>query len=153
MFASQNLRRRPGVRVTGPLVLTNVLLDVIRDGWDSGNPLSCGHEALFQLARHWALWQSARIGTFPLNYRDPSGPVSRGFAEETGEDQLYWDLDEQIRTYLIQRGATITEEGNDNWTWEGGEGDLGVTIQDMLAHAVAVLDRLENLAVSLGHSL
>lgn len=50
------------------------------------------HEWLFQLARHWALWQSPRIGTFPLDYTDPSGPVDEQTSEETGEDTAYWTI-------------------------------------------------------------
>lgn len=63
----------------------------------SSDPYAECSEWLFQLARHWALWQSPAIGTFPLEYRDPSGPASRDEAEETGEDRAYWEISDILR--------------------------------------------------------
>lgn len=148
MFASQNRRRRLGLRMHEtapqtwePVLPTNVILDVIRDSWDSGDPLSCGHEALFHLARHWSEWQSSRIGTFPLEYRDPSGPSDREDSERSGEDSLYWDIEDAINREIANRATDPMKP------------EIGNAIQDMIVHATSVINRLENLAESLGHSL
>lgn len=86
------------------------------------------HEWLFQLARHWALWQSSRIGTFPLDYRDPSGPASREESEESGEDSVFWTIEDALV-------SLVTFDGSD------GYGDLQ---QDAIVHATRVLSRLDD---------
>lgn len=131
------------------------------------------HEWLFQLGRHWAEWQDARMGTFPIQMTDPSGPVSRSESEDGGEDSIYWTLDECIRVTLQQNGADITfsqwlpgereqfsEEQalkiEDDWTWEAPDSDrpnLGDFIQDIIVHAVKVIDRLDDWHTANGRGI
>jgi len=92
------------------------------------------HEWLFQLARHWALWQSPRIGTFPLDYRDPYGPVERERSEESGEDSVYWEIED------LMYGVSGTQAENADADDVLRRGNLA---QDMIVHAVAVLSRLD----------
>ena len=91
------------------------------------------HEWLFQLARHWILWQSSRIGTFPLDYRDPSGPVTREDSEETGEDYDYWAIEDILN--VVER-----EQGSD-------------AVQDMIVHTTKVLARLDDWLSANGHGI
>lgn len=161
MYASQNLARRGYaegyIADDDEHLPTNPILDIIRDGWDSGDPLSCTSEALFQLARHWSLWQSPRIGTFPLDYRDLSGPVPRSWSDDSGEDSLYYDIDDQIRGYLERRHCVIEWDRHRDWTWYPHRfdtiGEPSCDVQDMIVHAVTVLNRLDEFARVLGHSL
>lgn len=103
-------------------------------------------EWLFQLARHWALWASPRIGTFPLDYRDPSGAATRAESEETGEDHAYWAISDVVQSVLAENGATIIEDQTcpDGWTHTGPERADDI-VQDMIVHAVAVLNRWDDL--------
>jgi hypothetical protein len=101
-------------------------------------------EWLIQLARHWSQWQDSRIGTFPLDYRDPSGPVARAESDYTGEDSAYYEIDDIIKDILSDMNCRIidTDEG---WTWLPGYGklpDAGDRIQDLIVHTTAVLSHL-----------
>jgi hypothetical protein len=104
--------------------LTNPILDAFRDDATSGDMYFYVSEWLFQLARHWSEWQSPRSGTFPLEYRDPAGPVTRQEADDSGEDLAYWD---------IEAALDDVDPGNER------HGDLQ---QDLIVHATAVLTRL-----------
>jgi len=108
--------------------LVNPILDLFRDHTYQGDPDlgSTLSEWLFQLARHWSEWHSARIGTFPLEYRDPSGPVTKQDSLETGEDDAYWQIE-----------AALDEVDPSNER----KGDVQ---QDLIVHATAVLSRLSN---------
>lgn len=109
-------------------------------------------EWLFQLGRHWTQWQDARIGTFPLVFGDPSGPVSRLHSEETGEDSAYWSIDEIIQECIITWGGEITETDT-GWDWYASDhGRVGTYVQDMIVHATRVIDRMYKLLDSEGHS-
>jgi hypothetical protein len=125
--------------------LINPILDVARDTLYSGDSDlgSHLHEWLFQLARIWSEWQSPRIGTFPLDYRDPCGQVTREQSEESGEDRAYWEIDD-----ALARAAGITDEGPDRWDQPEASAQLlrgySDSIQDYIAHATAVLSRLSN---------
>lgn len=143
---------------------TNPILAWFREEHASEPNAYTTHEWLFQLGRHWAEWQDARMGSFPVEMHDPSGPVSRSESEEGGEDRVYWEIDECIRKVLAENGADITfakwlpgereqfrEEDalkiDDDWTWEAPDSDrpnLGNHIQDLIIHAVAVIDRLDD---------
>lgn len=103
-------------------------------------------EWLFQLARHWALWQSPRIGAFPLDYRDPSGAATQAESEETGEDAAYWTINSVLQSVLRENGVTIIEDQTcpDWWTHTGPERADNI-VQDMIVHAVAVLNRWDDL--------
>lgn len=97
---------RPGTRWGARFAPVNPILDAFRDDWGSEPNAYSTHEWLFQLARHWALWQSERMGTFPLDYRDPWGPVSREESEESGEDSVYWDISDAIDGAIAAEGGT-----------------------------------------------
>lgn len=115
---------------------TNPILDLFRDDTYTGDPDLHYHatQFLFQLARVWSEWQSARIGTFPLEYRDYAGPVDREYSEESGEDREYWEITDVISDFQMDwrlRGHSTIETGN--------------RIQDFIVHAVAVLDRIYDI--------
>jgi hypothetical protein len=106
----------------------NPILDIFRDDTYQGDP-DLGHHAhewLFQLARHWSEWQSPRIGTFPLDYRDPSGPLTKAESEESGEDRVYWEIEA-----VLDEVDDLAPGGN--------------TQQDHIVHATAVLSRILDL--------
>lgn len=131
------------------------------------------HEWLFQLGRHWSQWHDARMGTFPLDMSDPSGPVSHSESEQDGEDRVYWELDDCIRKTLTENGADVTyptwlpgereqfpeDEAlklEDDWTWEAPDSDrpnLGNHIQDIIIHAVRVIDRLDDWHTANGRGI
>jgi hypothetical protein len=122
----------------------NPILALFR-GDDSRDNAYGTHEWLFQLARHWALWQSPAIGTFPLDYRDPSGPCDRAYSEETGEDAAYWAIDDAIRAHITEIGGIVGD--GDPWEWATDDFDtadkIGANVPQMIAHATAVLARLD----------
>lgn len=111
----------------------NPILDLLRDEWDAYGAHAIAVEYLFQLARHWAAWQSPRISTFPLDYRDPSGPASREDSEESGEDRVYWEIDDA----LTEADRVLQFHGHGD-----RPGAVGDRIQDYIVHATAVLDRI-----------
>lgn len=90
-------------------------------------------EWLFQLARHWALWQSPAIGTFPLDYRDPSGEVSRDISEETGEDSTFWAIEDVLTA--VRLASTDPH-----------------AIERQIVHATRVLTRLHGALESSEHA-
>lgn len=113
--------------------LINPILDLFRDDGYSGSPDLHGvtGEYLFQLARIWSEWQSARIGTFPLEYRDYAGPLEREHSEESGEDRAYWEITDLLSTFQM------------DWRLRGhGTIETADRIQDFIVHATAVLDRI-----------
>jgi hypothetical protein len=125
--------------------LINPILDRARDDLYQGDPDLGSHisEWLFQLARIWSEWQSPRIGTFPLEYQDHFGPVTREQSIETGEDYAYWSIDDALAEM-----AGIVDIGADRWDQPEvstqlvmGYSDL---IQDAIVHATAVLSRLSH---------
>lgn len=126
----------------------NVILDRVREYVDTSEMSAYDtHEWLIQLARHWALWQSPLIGTFPLDYSDPSGPVDRATSEDTGEDDTYYAIDDVIREYLESKGVSIHEGESQPGGWSPAYriGTLGAgdDVALMIAHATAVLARLD----------
>lgn len=102
----------------------NVILNHFRENVHSASEFDT-HEYLFQLARHWSLWQDMSMGTFPLDYSDPSGPAGRDFAEETGEDFLYWELMDELNVLA----SKVT----------------GAQVQETISFAVKILDRLDEV--------
>lgn len=105
----------------------NPILDLLRDEWDGHEAHAIAVEYLFQLARHWSAWQSERIGTFPLDYRDYAGPLTREQSEASGEDRIYWEIEDALteaERVLRFRGLSLD------------------TIQDYIVHATAVLGRI-----------
>lgn len=113
--------------------LINPILDLFRDDGYSGSPDLHGVtlEYLFQLARIWSEWQSARIGTFPLEYRDFAGPLDRGDSETSGEDRAYWEITDVLSDFQM------------DWRLRGhGTIETSNRIQDFIVHATAVLDRI-----------
>lgn len=56
------------------------------------SPLSETIEWLFQLTRHWWLWQHPHMGTPYCPVGDPNGPVPREWSEESGEDSVYYTI-------------------------------------------------------------
>lgn len=104
----------------------NPILDYFRDDTYQGDPDLHYHafEYLFQLGRHWALWQSPRIGTFPRDMRDYAGPCTREESEESGEDRAYW--------YIADALGQTQHDGD--------------RTQDYLAHATAVIGRLYSMS-------
>jgi hypothetical protein len=109
------------------------------------DPAAQTGEWLFQLGRHWTLWQDARIGTFPLIFGDPSGPASKADAEETGEDSTYWSIDEIIQECITSWGGEITETDT-GWDWYASDHKrVSTYVQDTIVHAVRVIDRLYRL--------
>lgn len=121
----------------------NPILDLLRDEWDAHEAHAIAVEYLFQLARHWAAWQDASMGTFPLDYRDMSGPASREEAEGGGEDRVYWGITDLFIEELERRGATVRRHPDlpDGWEWDGS-GREGNRIQGYIVHATAVLTRI-----------
>lgn len=103
----------------------NPILDLFRDAKLSHDTLI---EWLLQLARHWRLWQSPRIGTFPMAYRDPLGPVSRPLSAETGEDAVYHLIDDALRLDMEDTESAYRDDAD-----------------DLIVHATRVLIRLYNL--------
>ncbi len=113
----------------------NPILDLFRDDGYSGSPdlHDTASEYLFQLARIWSEWQSARIGTFPLEYRDYDGPLDRAESDEDGEDRTYWEITDALSDYQMDqrlRGASTN--------------DTIDRIQDFIVHATAVLTRIHD---------
>lgn len=106
-------------------------------------------EWLFQLARHWSQWQDERIGTFPLEYRDPSGPVARERAAESGEDSTFYSIDDIIRAEVESLGARTWDDDEGEWGWIG-DLRIGDVIQDRIVHATRVLIRLKQLLEAAG---
>lgn len=111
----------------------NPILDLFRDDAYHGDP-DLGLKAaeyLFQLARIWSEWHSARIGTFPLEYRDYAGPAPRDYAEQSGEDRAYWEITDQLSelNVRLRQSGVGTNAAIDR-------------IQDVIVHATAVLDRI-----------
>lgn len=105
----------------------NPILDLLRDEWDGHEAHAIAVEYLFQLARHWSAWQSERIGTFPLDYRDYAGPLTREQSEASGEDRTYWEIEDALteaERVLRFRGLSLD------------------AIQDYIVHATAVLGRI-----------
>lgn len=115
----------------------NPILDLLRDEWDAPNAHFIAVEYLMQLARHWSAWQDARMGTFPLDYRDPSGPTPRDLAFESGEDRVFWEIDDALAAIA---GLTTTDEDR----WGSDDRDLSVDdrILGYIVHATAVLTRI-----------
>lgn len=105
----------------------NPLLYEFRGNYDS-DPHHETVEWLFQLSRHWAAWQHAEMGTPYLDYRDPSGPLSQAESMVTGEDHVYWTIDEIIGFIMRDQGPTAV-------------------IRTIL-HTYAVLNRVLNLIES-----
>jgi hypothetical protein len=101
----------------------NPILDLLRDEWDGHEAHAIAVEYLFQLARHWSEWQSERIGTFPLDYRDYAGPLPRKQSEASGEDRTYWEINDVLYDDAILHGSSDRT-------------------QDLIVHATAVLDRI-----------
>lgn len=118
----------------------NPILTEFRLECDYGDLFGSSVEWLFQLARHWSEWQSPRIGTFPLDYRDLSGPATREYSEETGEDSVYWTIEAVLDDVCMHEPGS--RDGHD-------EADL---VQDYIVHATAVLDRIYNMAELTGTS-
>ena len=117
----------------------NALLDTFREDFKSDPSAHTTNEWLFQLARHWAAWQSVRIGTFPLDYRDPSGPASRAASMATGDDFVYYVIDD-----ILARMAGVDSETSDaRWELPRHTGSEDA-IQDAIQHCVAVLSRLDD---------
>lgn len=87
-------------------------------------------EWLFQLTRHWWLWQHAEMGTPYLDVHDPSGPVPQEWSDESGEDSTYWAIDEILDGLPTDHDRIAT-----------------------ILHAYAVLNRLLNLHEESGASL
>lgn len=108
----------------------NPILDYFRDDTYQGDPDLHYHAAeyLFQLGRHWAEWQSARIGTFPHDMRDTFGPCTREESEESGEDRAYWYIADALNAH----------------------DDDGDRVQDYIAHATAVIGRLYSMSAEDG---
>lgn len=104
----------------------NPILDLLRDETPIEHDTTV--EWLFQLARHWSLWQSPRIGTFPLDYRDPSGPVDREMSMESGEDQVFHLIDDALRVDSEDTESSYRQDAD-----------------DLIAHATRVLIHLYNL--------
>lgn len=107
----------------------NPILTEFRGDCDWGDLFGSATEWLFQLARHWSEWQSPRIGTFPYDFRDPSGPASRADSEAMGEDRVYWTLE-----------AVLDEVEYSN------------LVQDYIVHATAVLHRIYTMSELTGTS-
>ena len=101
----------------------NVIIQMYREEVYDGSAYDT-HEWLFQLARVWTEWQSSRIGTFPMDWRDQSGPVDREWSEDTGEDNVYWTIVDALER--------ITAD------------DKGETVQDTIVQATTILDRLDD---------
>jgi len=89
----------------------NPILDLLRDV----APLSYDtvSEWLFQLARHWSLWESPRIGTFPVYVYDPSGPVDRELAAESGEDLVFHEIDDALRVDPEDTESAYRDDADD----------------------------------------
>lgn len=107
----------------------NPILDWFRDETYQGDPdlYYRASEWLFQLGRHWAEWQSPRIGTFPHGMRDYAGPCTREESEGSGEDSAYWYIADAL----------------------AGQDD-GDRVQDMIVHATAVIGRLYSMSAEDG---
>lgn len=117
----------------------NPILVLFREEADFGDLYGSSVEFLFQLARHWSEWQSPRMGTFPVDYTDPSGPVSRTHSEETGEDHVYW--------YIADLIETMSAHEPDSSPESRAESHL---IEDIIVHTTAVLARIYSMAVLTG---
>lgn len=108
-------------------------------------------EWLFQLGRHWNLWQDEEMGSFPISRRDLFGPVDRATSEATGEDSDYYTIDDILRSLLEQRGAKTWTDSEDGWSHMAHPADERY-IQDLIVHTVKVLERLYNLLNAAGMS-
>lgn len=53
-------------------------------------------EWLFQLTRHWWLWQHDAMGTPYLDVHDPGGPVPKEWSDESGEDSVFYTIEQII---------------------------------------------------------
>lgn len=108
----------------------NPILDYFRDDTYQGDPDLYHHasEWLFQLSRHWAEWQSPRIGTFPHYVQSYTGPATREDAEASGEDRAYWYIMDALDAHA----------------------DNGDRVQDLIVHATAVIGRLYNMSAEDG---
>jgi hypothetical protein len=120
-LVSQNVKRRPGSALDDRA--TNALLDLIRDGWDSGDP-----------------WGSALIAMGNLIDYTPGDVVDRKAAEEGVIDSMQaWlaDLWEGLVEHDYAEGLDDEAENlaRAREVWDEWE-----------THAHAVLDRLANLA-------
>lgn len=102
----------------------NLLLEAARGSYSPYDSHFYAVETLIQLARIWADWQSPSMGTFPMDYRDPSGPVDLEVSKETGEDELYWIM--QAELFYLAGSAHLHD----------------AYIQAMIQHAVAVMARV-----------
>lgn len=108
----------------------NPILERFREHTSGTDLFAHSSEFLFQLARHWERWQSPRIGTFPLEYTDPSGPGPLDEALENGEDMVFYDIEDIISELCEHEPGTAKARE---------ESDL---VQDILVHATRVLDRV-----------
>ena len=99
LYASQNAARRgysaryiPDPEGIAP---TNVILDLARDSWDSGDPFGCASELLYALHRLWNDYQSPSMGTSPIDAWDDGSEIP-----------LYEDFTDAIQSQGIRIADT-----------------------------------------------
>lgn len=122
---------------------TNPIIDIARESWDSHDAYFCASEWLFQMARLWTEHQSPDTGTFPIDYRDPSGPATYIQSQETGEDSAYW---EAVGAILTEQGLPATPAQFE--AWADGLVALGYNPHRAMRHimqATAILDRIARI--------
>ena len=123
----------------------NPLIDTVRETWD-GDPA----EHLFQLCRLWTEHHSARTGTCPVSYRDPSGPSGYTTSQDTGEDYAYWAL---VIALLVDQGIVpVPYEESDVLkmldVWRDGVVPEGYNPHRAMTHimqATHILNRLDDI--------
>ena len=99
LYASQNAARRgysaryiPDPEGIAP---TNVILDIARDSWDSGDPFGCASELLYAIHRLWNDYQSPSMGTSPIDAWDDGSEIP-----------LYEDFTDAIQRHGLKMADT-----------------------------------------------
>lgn len=129
----------------------NPIIDIARESWDSDDAHACATEWLFQMARLWTEHQDSDTGTFPYDWRGPSGPCSLTESVATGEDFAYWDAvlalwhDQKLGVPFDPRDP-YTQEWADRWGYGEAPGgyDTNVAMRHIML-ATRVFNRIYEL--------